>query len=117
VKYTATRSEAFLERYQGRDLGHEVELALDAGGRFLACGRPISAMWARARVAVAAEQGAGLIPGSYAIPAASCARFAATPNTMRQRVPQSGRPEVTYAIERWIDAAAELDIDRVKLPA
>ena len=36
VKFTATRSEAFLSDYQGRDLVTEVELALDKDGRFLA---------------------------------------------------------------------------------
>ena len=36
VKFTATRSEAFLSDYQGRDLVTEVELALDDDGRFLA---------------------------------------------------------------------------------
>ena len=36
VKYTATRSEAFLTDYQGRDLVTKVELALREDGRFLA---------------------------------------------------------------------------------
>src|SRR5712691_3036893 len=36
VKFTATRSEAFLSDYQGRDLVTRVELALAADGRFLA---------------------------------------------------------------------------------
>src|SRR5205085_7137280 len=36
VKYTATRSEAFLSDYQGRDLVTKVELALRKDGRFLA---------------------------------------------------------------------------------
>ena len=36
VKFIATRSECFLTDYQGRDLVTEVELALDAKGRFLA---------------------------------------------------------------------------------
>src|SRR5262245_59170218 len=36
VKYTATRSEAFLSDYQGRDLVTKVELALRRDGRFLA---------------------------------------------------------------------------------
>src|SRR5260370_2276242 len=36
VKYTATRSEAFLSDYQGRDLVTKVELALRKYGRFLA---------------------------------------------------------------------------------
>ena len=35
VKYTATRSEAFLTDYQGRDLVTTVELALTNGGKFL----------------------------------------------------------------------------------
>src|SRR5207237_5787171 len=36
VKWTCERSEAFLSDYPGRDLVAEVELALDARGRFLA---------------------------------------------------------------------------------
>src|SRR5207244_5687329 len=36
VKYTATRSEAFLTDFQGRDLLTRVALALCADGRFLA---------------------------------------------------------------------------------
>ena len=36
VKYTATRSEAFLTDYQGRDLVTKVELALRQDGKFLA---------------------------------------------------------------------------------
>src|SRR5262249_21776490 len=35
IKYTATRSEASLTDYQGRDLVTKVELALRADGRFL----------------------------------------------------------------------------------
>src|SRR4029453_12887842 len=34
VKFTATRSEAFLSDYQGRDLVTKVELALARDGRF-----------------------------------------------------------------------------------
>ena len=49
VKFTATRSEAFLSDYQGRDLVTKVELALDAKRPLpRACARPISAMSARA---------------------------------------------------------------------
>ena len=36
VKYTATRSEAFLSDYQGRDLVTKMALALDKNGKFLA---------------------------------------------------------------------------------
>ncbi len=49
VKFTATRSEAFLSDYQGRDLVSRVELALRRNGRFLAMrATNISNMGARA---------------------------------------------------------------------
>ncbi|MFZ3361175.1 MAG: molybdopterin cofactor-binding domain-containing protein, partial [Xanthobacteraceae bacterium] len=118
VKYTATRSEAFLTDYQGRDLVTEVELALDAGGRFLAMrATNISNVGARCVSLSPLSKGAGLIPGSYAIPAASLRAVAVYTNTMPTNAYRSsGRPEVTYAIERLVDAAAEeLGIDRVKL--
>ena len=118
VKYTATRSEAFLSDYQGRDLVTEVELALDAGGRFLAMrATNISNVGARCVSLSPLSKGAGLIPGSYAIPAASLRAVAVYTNTMpTQAYRSSGRPEVTYAIERLVDAAAEqLGIDRVAL--
>jgi carbon-monoxide dehydrogenase large subunit len=118
VKYTATRSEAFLSDYQGRDLVTEVELALDAGGHFLAMrATNISNVGARCVSLSPLSKGAGLIPGSYAIPAASLRAVAVYTNTMPTNAYRSsGRPEVTYAIERLVDAAAEeLGIDRVKL--
>jgi carbon-monoxide dehydrogenase large subunit len=118
VKYTATRSEAFLSDYQGRDLVTEVELALDAGGRFLAMrATNISNVGARCVSLSPLSKGAGLIPGSYAIPAASLRAVGVYTNTMPTNAYRSsGRPEVTYAIERLVDAAAdELGIDRVKL--
>jgi carbon-monoxide dehydrogenase large subunit len=118
VKYTATRSEAFLSDYQGRDLVTEVALALDASGRFLAMrATNISNVGARCVSLSPLSKGAGLIPGSYAIPAASLRAVAVYTNTMpTQAYRSSGRPEVTYAIERLVDAAAEeLGIDRVAL--
>ena len=49
VKFTATRSEAFLTDYQGRDLVTKVELALDARRPLSrACAPTTSAMSARA---------------------------------------------------------------------
>ena len=118
VKFTATRSEAFLSDYQGRDLVTEVELALDADGRFLAMrATNISNVGARCVSLSPLSKGAGLIPGSYAIPAATLRAVAAFTNTMPTNAYRSsGRPEVTYAIERLVDEAAErLGIDRVKL--
>jgi carbon-monoxide dehydrogenase large subunit len=118
VKFTATRSEAFLSDYQGRDLVSKVELALDKSGRFLAMrATNISNVGARCVSLSPLSKGAGLIPGSYAIPAASLRALAVFTNTMpTQAYRSSGRPEVTFAIERLIDIAAErLDFDRVEL--
>ena len=118
VKFTATRSEAFLSDYQGRDLVTAVELALDKNGRFLALrATNISNVGARCVSLSPLSKGAGLIPGSYAIPAATLRAMAVYTNTMpTQAYRSSGRPEVTFAIERLVDAAAEeLGIDRIAL--
>jgi carbon-monoxide dehydrogenase large subunit len=118
VKYTATRSEAFLSDYQGRDLVSKVELALRRDGRFLAMrATNISNAGARAVSFSPLSKGSGLIPGSYDIPAVTLRALAVYTNTMpTQAYRSSGRPEVTFAIERLIDQAArELGFDRIKL--
>jgi len=118
VKYTATRSEAFLSDYQGRDLVTTVELALSNDGRFLAMRADnVSNVGALCVSLSPLSKGAGLITGSYAIPAATLRARAVFTNTMPTNAYRSsGRPEVTYAIERLIDLAAiELGIDRIKL--
>jgi carbon-monoxide dehydrogenase large subunit len=118
VKFTATRSEAFLSDYQGRDLVTKVELALRKDGRFLAMrATNISNVGARCVSLSPLSKGSGLIPGSYAIPAATLRAMAVYTTTMpTQAYRSSGRPEVTFAIERLIDtAAAKLGIDRIKL--
>jgi len=118
VKFTATRSEAFLSDYQGRDLVTKVELALDGDGRFLAMrATNISNVGARCVSLSPLSKGAGLIPGSYAIPAATLRAVAVFTNTMpTQAYRSSGRPEVTFAIERLVDAAADqLGVDRIAL--
>src|SRR3954451_15525558 len=118
VKFTATRSEAFLSDYQGRDLVTKVELALARDGRFLAMrATNMSNVGARCVSLSPLSKGSGLIPGSYAIPAATLRAMAVYTNTMpTQAYRSSGRPEVTFAIERLIDtAAARLGIDRIEL--
>ncbi len=118
VKYTATRSEAFLSDYQGRDLISKVELALRRDGRFLAMrATNISNVGARAVSFSPLSKGCGLIPGSYDIAAVTLRAMAVYTNTMpTQAYRSSGRPEVTYAIERLVDQAAlELGFDRIKL--
>ena len=118
VKFTATRSEAFLSDYQGRDLVSKVGLALACDGRFLAMrATNISNVGARCVSLSPLSKGAGLIPGPYAIPVASLRAIGVFTNTMPTNAYRSsGRPEVTFAIERLIDiAAARFGFDPVEL--
>ena len=105
VKYTATRSEAFLTDYQGRDLATTVELALTKDGRFLALRADnVSNVGARCVSLSPLGKGAGLITGSYDIPAATLRARAVFTNTMPTNAYRSsGRPEVNFAIERVIE--------------
>ena len=118
VKYVATRHEAFISDYQGRDLATSVELALSKEGKFLAmrCDN-ISNAGARCVSLSPLGKGSGLVTGSYDIPAATLhARAVFTNTTPTQAYRSSGRPEVNFAIERLIDMAAhEMGIDRVAL--
>ena len=118
MKFTATRSEAFLSDYQGRDLVTKVELALDDKHRFIAMrATNISNVGARCVSLSPLSKGSGLIPGSYAIPATTLRAMAVFTNTMPTNAYRSsGRPEVTFAIERLVDtAAAQLGVDRIAL--
>ena len=118
VKYVATRSECFLSDYQGRDLVTKVELALRRDGKFLAMrATNISNVGARCVSLSPLSKGAGLITGSYDIPVASLRAVAIFTNTTpTQAYRSSGRPEVTFAIERLIDTAAtQLGFDRIAL--
>jgi aerobic carbon-monoxide dehydrogenase large subunit len=118
VKFTATRSEAFLSDYQGRDLVTKVELALDEKHRFIGMrATNIGNVGARCVSLSPLSKGSGLIPGSYAIPATTLRAMAVFTNTMPTNAYRSsGRPEVTFAIEQLIDAAAkQLGVDRIQL--
>ena len=118
VKYTATRSECFISDYQGRDLVAKFELGLDDRGRFLALrATNISNAGARCVSLSPLSKGAGLITGSYDIPVASLRAVSVFTNTVpTQAYRSSGRPEITFAIERLIDIAANtLGTDRVSL--
>jgi len=118
VKFRAERSEAFLTDYQGRDLVTEVSLAIAEDGRFLAMrASNLSNVGARCVSLSPLSKGSGLITGSYNIPIATLHARAAFSNTMpTQAYRSSGRPEVTFAIERLIDKAArETGFDRLEL--
>ncbi len=118
VKYTATRAETLVSDYQGRDLVTRVKLAIDADGRFLALSADnISNVGARAVSFSPLGKGSALVTGNYDIPVARVRARAVFTNTVpTQAYRSSGRPEVTFAIERLTDlAAAEIGIDRIEL--
>ena len=118
VKFTATRSEAFLSDYQGRDLVTSVELALDEKHRFIGMrATNISNVGCRCVSLSPLSKGSGLIPGSYRIPATALRSVGVFTNTMPTNAYRSsGRPEVTFAIEQLIDETArQLGVDRIAL--
>ena len=118
VRFTATRSEAFLTDYQGRDLVTNVSLAMDTSGKFLAMrANNISNVGARCVSLSPLSKGSGLINGNYHIPVAHLRSRAVFTNTMMtQAYRSSGRPEVNFAIERLIDKACdELGFDRIEI--
>ena len=118
IKYRATRHESMLTEYQGRDLSTKVELALRADGCFLAMrAENVMNVGAHCVSLSPLAKGAGLITGSYDIPVATLRARAIFSNTTPNNVMRSsGRPEVTFAIERLIDTVAtELGFDRIEL--
>lgn len=118
VKFTATRSEAFLSDYQGRDLVSKVSLAINKDGRFLAMRADnISNVGARCVSLSPLGKGSALITGSYDIPVASLHARAVFTNTMcTQAYRSSGRPEVNFALERLVETAArECGFDAIEL--
>jgi carbon-monoxide dehydrogenase large subunit len=118
VKHRADRTESFLSDYQGRDLVTEVQLALNAKGKFLALKVDNLSNVGYCCVSLSPlSKGSGLVTGSYDIATATLRSRAVFTNTMAtQAYRSSGRPEVTFAIERVIDRAARvLGIDRLEL--
>jgi aerobic carbon-monoxide dehydrogenase large subunit len=118
VKWTCERHEAFASDYMGRDLAVSIELALDAGGRFLALRTDnVSNVGAHSASYVPLVKGAQLATSGYRIPTSHVRARAALSTTMPTGPYRSaGRPEVIYAIERLIDKAAqEHGFDRLAL--
>ena len=118
IKYTASRYEAFISDYQGRDLYSRVELAMNKDGKFLALRADnVSNVGARCVSLSPLGKGAGLVTGTYDIPVATLRARAVFTNTApTQAYRSSGRPEVNFAIERLVEKAArEHGFDPVKL--
>ena len=121
VKWTSTRSEAFVTDAQGRDHVTRIQLALDADGMFLAF-----------RTETLANMGAYLrlfstvtptylhgpaAGGPYRTPLAYVNVKAVFTNTVPVDAYRgAGRPEGTYQLERIVDKAArEMGLDPVEI--
>ena len=119
VKWTSTRSEAFLSDAQGRDHVTEAELALDKNGTFLGMRvKTIAAIGAYLQRSMPAFMlNAGSLAGCYLTPAIYVDVTAVFTNTNPVRPYRgNGRPEAAYVIERLIDiAAVETGIDPIEL--
>jgi carbon-monoxide dehydrogenase large subunit len=119
VKWTSTRTEAFLSDPQGRDHVTEAELALDQDGVFLAMRVKIMAGIGAylQHVMPAFMMNAGTLAGVYRTPAIHADISGVFSNTNPVRPYRgNGRPEAAFVIERMVDlAAAELGIDPAEL--
>ena len=118
VKWTCERSEAFLSDYQARDLTVNVEIALDAGGTFLAMrGTNIGNAGAHMTNFSPLQKGVEIMSSIYRVPVAFFKVKPVVSNTLPTRPYRSaGRPEVIFVMERLIDVAAQqCGFDRVDL--
>jgi aerobic carbon-monoxide dehydrogenase large subunit len=110
VKWTSTRSEAFLSDAQARDNATIAELALDKDGRFLAMRATVTAcIGAYLQMGMPAFTGnIGTLAGVYRIPAMHVDVTAVYTHTNSIRPYRgNGRPEASYVVERLIDLAAD----------
>ena len=121
VKWQCERREAIPADEHARDNVSEAELALDAGGRFLAIRvrtlANVGAYISSDRNLLATFGNVVTVVGVYAFPAAHVQVLAVLTNTSSTAPYRgAGRPEATYVIERLIDdAARELGMDRLDL--
>jgi carbon-monoxide dehydrogenase large subunit len=121
VKWTATRSEAFMSDAHGRDHVTHAELALDKDGRFLGLRvRTLASMGAylsQFAPSVPTYLYATLLAGCYTTPAIYAEVRAVFTHTVPVDAYRgAGRPEAAYLLERLADLAArETGIDRVEI--
>jgi aerobic carbon-monoxide dehydrogenase large subunit len=121
VKWRCERSEAIMADEHGRDNVGEIELALDAEGRFLGVRlhmlASIGAYIASDRQLLTPFGQIITLTGVYDVPTAYVAIDAVLSNT-NPTAPYrgAGRPEAIYLMERIIEvAAAEMGIDPIEL--
>ncbi len=121
VKWTSSRSEAFMSDAHGRDHVTKIELALDAENNFTAVRTDtyanMGAYLSTFSSSVPTWLHGTLMAGNYKTPAVQVNVKAVFTNTVPVDAYRgAGRPEATYQLERVIDMAArELGVDPIKL--
>ena len=121
VKWTSTRSEAFMSDAHGRDHVTKIELALDADHNFMAIRTEtyanMGAYLSTFAPSVPTWLHGTLMAGNYKTPLVYVNVKAVFTNTVPVDAYRgAGRPEATYQLERVIDKAArELGVDPIKL--
>ncbi|MDR5651915.1 xanthine dehydrogenase family protein molybdopterin-binding subunit [Ruixingdingia sedimenti] len=121
VKWTASRSEAFISDAQGRDHVGRIELALDAEGNFLALRTEtyanMGAYLSTFAPSIPTWLHGTLMAGNYRTPLIYVNVKAVFTNTVPVDAYRgAGRPEATFQLERVIDKAArEIGMDPVEL--
>ncbi|WP_397542124.1 molybdopterin cofactor-binding domain-containing protein [Roseovarius salis] len=121
VKWTCTRSEAFISDAQGRDHVTRIELALDADNNFTAIRTEthanMGAYLSTFAPSVPTYLHGTLMAGNYKTPNIYVNVKAVFTNTVPVDAYRgAGRPEATYQLERVIDKAArELGVDPIAL--
>ncbi|WP_418594072.1 xanthine dehydrogenase family protein molybdopterin-binding subunit [Ponticoccus sp. (in: a-proteobacteria)] len=121
VKWTSSRSEAFMSDAHGRDHVTKIELALDADNNFTAVRTDtyanMGAYLSTFSSSVPTWLHGTLMAGNYKTPAVQVNVKAVFTNTVPVDAYRgAGRPEATYQLERVIDMAArELGVDAIKL--
>ena len=121
VKWTSTRSEAFISDAHGRDHVTKIELALDADNNFTALRTDtyanMGAYLSTFAPSVPTWLHGTLAAGNYKTPLIYVNVKAVFTNTVPVDAYRgAGRPEMTFAIERVIDkAATELGVDPIAL--
>lgn len=121
VKWVSSRAETFVSDYHGRAARLTGELALDRDGRFLA----IRFGWIVNSGAYLSQPGPLIntltttahVSNAYRIPTLyGRHRLALTNTTPTSAYRGAGRPNVSYLVERLVEAAArETGIDRIEL--
>jgi aerobic carbon-monoxide dehydrogenase large subunit len=111
VKWTATRSELFIGEWHGRALTLDGQVALDADGKILAIRFAdtvdIGAFTCYLGSFIGSKNISVTMGGVYAVPALFMTSKLAFTNTVPVSAYRgAGRPDIAFAIETLIDAAA-----------